>query len=83
MALAAPSVQVKIVLAEILAVHGQLMMHQRGQHLLKLQEESFARLVTIWPHVKLNGESTSYLFHLTSYILHLHGFPNCSTMAFT
>ena len=45
------------------------MMHQRGQHLLQLQEQPFARGVAIGIHVKLNGKLTSYLFHLTSYII--------------
>ena len=45
------------------------MMHQRGQHLLQLKEETFARRVVVRKHVELNVKLTSYLFHLTSYII--------------
>ena len=45
------------------------MVYEAGQHLLQLEEEPFARLVTIGVHVELNGKLTSYLFHLTSYII--------------
>ena len=61
--------QFQIVVAEVLAVGRQLMVDQRGQYLLQLEEEPFARLIVVRPHVELNGESTSYLFHLTSYII--------------
>ena len=44
----------EIVLAEILAVRGQLMMYQIWQDLLQLKEETFARHVVVRPHVELD-----------------------------
>ena len=40
-----------IALAEVLAPCGQLMVHQRGQLLLQLEEQPFARLVAVGVHV--------------------------------
>ena len=48
--------QFNIVIAKVLAAQGQLVVHQRGQHLLKLQEESFARNVTVGVHVERNSK---------------------------
>ena len=42
----------EIVVREVLAAWGQLVMHQRGQHFLKLQEEPFAGLVAVGIHVE-------------------------------
>ena len=44
----------QIVLAKVFAAKRQLVVHQRGQHLLQLQEETFARLVAIGVHVEAN-----------------------------
>ena len=41
-----------IELAEVFAVWRELMMHQRGQHLFQLQEQTFARGITVGEHVK-------------------------------
>lgn len=46
--------QVKIILAEILAALRQLMMHQRWQYLLQLEEETFARGVVVGKHFEAN-----------------------------
>ena len=42
----------QIVLAEVLAIEGQLVVHQTGQDLLQLKEESFARRVVVRPHLE-------------------------------
>ena len=42
----------EVIFTIVLAAWGQLVMHQRGQHLLKLQEEPFARLVAVGIHVE-------------------------------
>ena len=44
--------QFKEVLAKVLAIGRQLMMHQRGQNLLQLEEEAFARGVVVRIHVE-------------------------------
>lgn len=41
----------QIILAEILASWGQLVVYQRGQNLLELQEEAFARSIPVGKHV--------------------------------
>ena len=46
--------QFKEVVAKILAAWWQLMMHQRGQNLLQLQEQAFARGIVVGIHVKAN-----------------------------
>ena len=43
----------QIVLAEILAPNGQLVVLQMGQDLLQLEEEAFAWFVTVGIHVKM------------------------------
>ena len=43
----------QIVLAEILAAEGQLVVLQMGQDLLELEEKSFAWLVAVGVHVEL------------------------------
>ena len=42
------------ILAEVLAVGWQLMMHEIGEELLQLEEETFARLVAVGVHVEGN-----------------------------
>ena len=42
----------QIVLAKVFAAKRQLVVHQRGQYLLQLQEQSFARLIAIGVHVE-------------------------------
>ena len=42
----------QVVVAEVLAVGRQLVVHQRGQHLLQLQEESLAGCVAVGEHVE-------------------------------
>ena len=42
----------EIILAEILAVGGQLMVYQRGQYLLQLEEQAFAGGVAVGVHVE-------------------------------
>ena len=44
----------QIVLAEVLAAQGQLMVLQAGQVALQLQEEALARLVAVGVHVEGN-----------------------------
>ena len=44
----------EIILAEILASRGQLMMYQIRQDLLQLKEETFAWHVVVRPHVELD-----------------------------
>lgn len=44
------------VFREVLTSQRQLMMRQIGQHLLQLQEEAFARFVTVGVHVKFSWE---------------------------
>ena len=44
----------QIILAEILAIRRQLMMHEVGQYLLQLEEESFAWLVAVGEHMETN-----------------------------
>ena len=46
----------RIPLAHILAAHGQLVVLQRGQHLLELHEEAFARSVAVGIHVERCAE---------------------------
>ena len=48
------AVSFEIILAEILAVGGQLMVYQRGQDLLQLEEQAFAGGVAVGVHVKGN-----------------------------
>ena len=43
----------QIVLAKVFAAKRQLVVHQRGQYLLQLQEKTFARLIAIGVH--MNG----------------------------
>ena len=43
----------QIVLAEILAPNGQLVVLQMGQDLLQLEEEAFAWLVAVGIHVEM------------------------------
>ena len=42
----------QVILAEVLAVRWQLVVHQIGQQFLQLQEESLAGRVAVWEHVK-------------------------------
>ena len=42
----------QVILAEVLAVRWQLVVHQIGQQFLQLQEESFAGRVAVWEHVE-------------------------------
>ena len=44
----------EVVVAEVLAVGWQLVVLERGQHLLQLQEESLAGLIAIGKHVITN-----------------------------
>ena len=44
----------QIVLAEVLAVGRQLVVHKMGQDLLELEEEAFAWDIAVGVHVKLN-----------------------------
>ena len=46
----------RIPLAHILAAHGQLVVLQRGQHLLELHEEAFAWSVAVGIHVERCAE---------------------------
>ena len=41
-----------VILPKVLAPQRQLMMHERGQHLLQLEEEPLARLVAVGIHVE-------------------------------
>ncbi len=43
-----------IVLAEVLAAWGKLVMNQGGQDLLELEEEALAGLIAVGIHVKFN-----------------------------
>ena len=52
----------QIVLAKVFAAKRQLVVHQRGQHLLQLQEQSFARLIAIGVHVE-----GGFMFHVPSF----------------
>jgi hypothetical protein len=61
------------IITKVLASGRQLVVLQRGQDLLQLEEQPFARSVAIGIHVELNGKLTSYFFHLTSYIIREQG----------
>jgi hypothetical protein len=45
----------KIVLAEVLAAWGQLVMNEQGEYLLQLEEKTLAGFIAIGIHVKYNG----------------------------
>ena len=49
-----PFVPFYVELAEVFAAGRQLVVYQRGQHLLQLQEESLAGLIAIGKHVITN-----------------------------
>ena len=49
------------------------MVYQAGQDFLQLEEEAFAGLIVVRPHMELNVKLTSYLFHLTSDIIREQG----------
>ena len=42
----------QIIVAKVLAAHGQLMAYQIGQYFFQLQEQPLARHIVVGPHVK-------------------------------
>ena len=46
----------QVVVAEVLASHGQLMAHDSLQHFFQLQVEPFSGSVAVGPHLETDGE---------------------------